>query len=525
MTTTTTSYRGKLGVDLHHLDGLVKDVAHKDRVALDIFGRVGSGADPDDVLLEAGGRSVPDSVAFFAIFWRSFRTLGPIVIADLLALALAAFFAHGLLTMFFGAQEAAVLRLAPVTLIPLFVAYWIAGLYSQIWAHPAIELRQLTHVTTVVLLAAMAGGLVTLSFSLWCAAAWPAVVTLVPLLRNVARRLCARRQWWGYPTLVIGTGAGADAMARALLRDNNSGLRPVLLTDPKGECRTSILPVVNDAQSLESILRTATIRHAVISLPHLSAARLGETLDRYSGIVPHILVLSDHSTLPTLWSTSRGCGRRNGIEVRNGLMVWTLQLVKRAIDLAIAIMALCLGFPLLAAVALMIRCSSPGPIFFAHSRIGRHGRRFKAWKFRTMKVNSEAVLRDYLAQHPEAQAEWDRDHKLRDDPRVTKFGRFARKTSLDELPQLWNVLIGDMSLVGPRPIVDEEVVRYGQTFRLYASVKPGITGMWQVSGRNDISYDERVLLDQFYIRHWSPWLDIYILAKTVVALLHRDGAY
>jgi lipopolysaccharide/colanic/teichoic acid biosynthesis glycosyltransferase len=132
---------------------------------------------------------------------------------------------------------------------------------------------------------------------------------------------------------------------------------------------------------------------------------------------------------------------------------------------------------------------------------------------------------DHLARDPEARAEWERDQKLRDDPRVTRFGRFARKTSLDELPQLWNVLIGDMSLVGPRPIVDDEVWRYGDTFRLYTSVKPGITGMWQVSGRNDIGYDERVLLDQFYIRHWSPWLDVYILAKTVVALAQRSGAY
>ena len=425
----------------------------------------------------------------------------------------------------FGARSAAAAWSAPLVLLPLLIAFWLAGLYSQIWVHPAIELRQLTHVTTVVLLAAMAGGLVTQSLTLWCAAAWPAAVLLLPLLRNVTRRLCARQQWWGFPTLVIGAGAAGEAMARALLRDDNSGLRPVLLTDPRGECRTSVMPVVNDRGTLESVIRAQMIRHAVISLPELSAARLGETLDRYSELVPHILVLSDHSTLPTLWSASRGCGRLSGIEVRNGLMLATLQLVKRAIDLAIAGTALVLGFPLLLAVAAMVKWTSPGPVFFGHSRIGRHGKRFKAWKFRTMRVDAEAILHEHLANNPDARAEWERDHKLRDDPRVTGFGRFARKTSLDELPQLWNVLVGDMSLVGPRPIVNDEVWRYGEIFRLYTSVKPGITGMWQVSGRNDIGYEERVLLDQFYIRHWSPWLDVYILAKTVVALAHRGGAF
>jgi lipopolysaccharide/colanic/teichoic acid biosynthesis glycosyltransferase len=142
-----------------------------------------------------------------------------------------------------------------------------------------------------------------------------------------------------------------------------------------------------------------------------------------------------------------------------------------------------------------------------------------------MHPNGDAVLRKHLAENAEARREWDRDHKLRRDPRVTSVGRLLRMTSFDELPQIWNVLRGDMSLVGPRPIVQDEIVRYGAIYRLYTTVKPGITGLWQVSGRNDIGYEDRVLLDQFYIRHWSPWLDVYILAKTIVALIGRSGAY
>jgi Undecaprenyl-phosphate galactose phosphotransferase WbaP len=310
-----------------------------------------------------------------------------------------------------------------------------------------------------------------------------------------------------------------------LLRDANTGLRPVLLTVPDDKCRTSLLPVINDPAILKSAISARKVRHAVVSMPDLSATESAKLLDRYSGVVPHLLVLSDYSTLPTLWSTSRRCGRLCGIEVRNGLKLATLQFVKRCIDVTISMAALFFLSPLLVVVAILVKRSSPGPLFYGHGRIGQHGRRFKAWKFRTMRVNADAVLKEYLAANPEAKAEWDRHHKLRDDPRVTRFGRIARRLSFDEFPQLWNVLRGDMSLVGPRPIIDAEVCRYRESFLLYASVKPGITGMWQVSGRNDIDYDDRVRLDEFYIRHWSPWLDIYILAKTLVALVSRDGAY
>ena len=164
-------------------------------------------------------------------------------------------------------------------------------------------------------------------------------------------------------------------------------------------------------------------------------------------------------------------------------------------------------------------------MFFGHKRIGRGGRLFKAWKFRTMHTNGDEILRKHLEANPAAREQWAAEMKLNDDPRVTLIGNLLRKTSLDELPQLWNVLRGDMSLVGPRPIVQAEIWRYGKVFRLYTTVKPGITGLWQASGRNNVSYDERVLLDEFYIKHWSLWLDVYIGAKTIVALLSRRGAY
>jgi Undecaprenyl-phosphate galactose phosphotransferase WbaP len=480
----------------------------------------------DDMrLLEAGSRTAPDSVALRKVFWRSVRTVGPLVVSDLLALSLVGLFARAALALEYPPAAPFAAWVGVLALLPLIFAYWVNGLYSEVWAHPVVEFRQLTHISTIGLLAAAAGGAAAWPLPLWCAAAWPAAVTLVPLFRNAIHRCCEGRPWWGYPTLVIGSGDGTGAAARVLLDVPRSGLRPVLLTDVYGRCPASNLPVVNDRATLESILRTRVIRHAVVSLPDLPTARLVEVLDRFGGLLPHVLVLSDSATLPTLWGASRSSGRLSGLEVRNALLLDTLQCVKRLVDVTVALLALGVGLPVLVVVAALVKLTSPGPVLYGHTRIGRCGRPFKAWKFRTMRTVGDAVLRQHLARDAVARAEWERDQKLRDDPRVTAVGRLLRELSLDELPQLWNVLRGDMSLVGPRPIVQAEAWRYGDGIRLYAKVKPGITGLWQVSGRNRTSYDDRVQLDLFYVRHWSPWFDVYILAKTVVTLISREGAY
>ena len=482
-------------------------------------------ASTDDLMRDGGRQRIPNPATLATICLRAVRTKLPIVLADVLSLGLTALLAGAGLQYAYPAAWVEVGSRAPLALLPLLLAYWLTDLYSEIWVHPVAELRQLTRVTTVVLLAAAAGGMALWPLPLWCAVAWPLAIVLVPLLRAIAHRWCESRPWWGYPTLVIGSGDRAGHAARVLMKVPRSGLRPVLLTDPRGRCRDSVLPVVNDRQRLEELVRAAVIRHAVVSLPDLSSAALTAILSRYAELVPHLLVLSDDATLPTLWGASRDFGRLSGVEMRNGLLLGTLQVVKRGIDIAIAASALVMGLPIFLAVALLVRLTSPGPVFYCQTRIGRYCRPFRAWKFRTMHAQGDAMLAGYLERFPAFRAEWERDHKLRNDPRVTWIGRFLRRTSLDELPQFWNVLCGEMSVVGPRPIVMDEVSRYGEVFRLYASVKPGITGLWQTSGRNDVTYGERVMLDEFYVRHWSPWLDMYIIAKTVLVLLNHDGAY
>jgi Undecaprenyl-phosphate galactose phosphotransferase WbaP len=469
--------------------------------------------------------TTPDATATPGIFRRTVRTTLPFVISDLIALAVCGLVAQLALHFMFPDSAKMIGWAGPIALAPLVVVYWLGGLYSEIWVHPVLELRQMTHLNTIALLAAAAGGTFAEPFPIWFAVSWLAAIPLVPFMRAMCRRVCSGRSWWGYPTLIIGTGHAADALARMIAEAPNSGLRPVLLTDPAASCRSSILPVVNDPSTLESLLRAEGIRHAVVSLPDFSASRLSEMLDRYGGLLPHLLVLSDASTLPTLWGASRNCGRLSGIEVRNGLLMATLQRVKRLFDLTIALGVIACSLPVILVIMVMIKLTSKGRIFYGHKRIGRRGKLFKAWKFRTMYVNGDAILKEHLANNPVAAEEWERDQKLKDDPRVTWFGGILRKTSLDELPQVWNVLLGEMSFVGPRPIVKDEIRRYGQALRLYTTVKPGITGLWQVSGRSDISYADRVRLDLFYIRHWSPWLDLYIVGKTFIALASRDGAY
>lgn len=197
----------------------------------------------------------------------------------------------------------------------------------------------------------------------------------------------------------------------------------------------------------------------------------------------------------------------------------------RVLDVLIALVVLTFLAPLMIVVAIAIKIQDGGSIFFGHSRIGYEGRAFRCWKFRSMVVDAEARLAALLAADPDARREWEADQKLRRDPRVTLLGRFLRVSSVDELPQLFNVLTGEMSLVGPRPIVTAEVARYGNRFAQYCSVRPGITGLWQVSGRNDVGYRSRVAMDTVFAKHQSAGLYIALLCATVPAVLFRRGSY
>jgi len=197
---------------------------------------------------------------------------------------------------------------------------------------------------------------------------------------------------------------------------------------------------------------------------------------------------------------------------------------KRVIDILGASLGLIFVSPFLLLAMILIRRTDGGPAIFAQDRIGHGGKLFRCYKLRSMVVDSQARLDELLRTDPEARAEWEATQKLTHDPRITRLGKFLRKSSLDELPQLWNILMGDMSIVGPRPIVQNEISKYGADFIYYTDVRPGLTGLWQVSGRSDTTYDERVALDVKYVREWTVFGDIKVIAKTVPAILATKGA-
>jgi exopolysaccharide production protein ExoY len=199
--------------------------------------------------------------------------------------------------------------------------------------------------------------------------------------------------------------------------------------------------------------------------------------------------------------------------------------VKRLTDIALAGFGIVLLSPLLLLCFAACLLSSPGPALFGHRRVGFQGKYFRCLKFRTMVINGDECLEDYLAANPAAKTEWESTRKLRFDPRVTAIGSLLRKTSLDEIPQLFNVLRGDMSIVGPRPVTEDELARYSTSVRNYLVCRPGITGLWQVSGRSGTTYRKRVAFDSYYARHWSIFLDVKIIVATIPALLDSDNAY
>lgn len=212
------------------------------------------------------------------------------------------------------------------------------------------------------------------------------------------------------------------------------------------------------------------------------------------------------------------------LKLRNNLRYWPARLLKRVFDLVASLGLLIVGWPLFMYLAWRIR-QDGGAAVFAHRRVGQGGKLFDCYKFRSMRVDAEEQLRELLATDPALRVEWEKEFKLKADPRISAIGRFLRRTSLDELPQVFNVIKGDMSLVGPRPVVQAELKRYGHDVDYFLMVRPGMTGLWQVSGRNDVGYDTRVYLDTWYVKNWSLWYDIAILFKTIKVVFKRNGAY
>ena len=406
--------------------------------------------------------------------------------------------------------------------------FFFSSLYPGIIHNAVAELRGLGLGMTISFL--VMAGLIGVTGSsnaypvrvllLW----WLAAMIITPLLRSVVRELVCRKPWWGIPVAVFYTGDESLQMIRELEKHPEIGLRPVvILSSPRDIRPWHPLPVVDMRFSAE--VRARGVHRAMIALPETGSRQLLEELEVFESLFPRLMIMHNSPALYSLTVDARQIGGSLAVEVRRDLLLPLPRVAKRVIDLLIV----CLGLPVVGLTILLlgmlVRLESPGPIFYGHPRIGRSRSTFCAWKLRTMQVNGDKLLQQALSEDGALREEWLRHRKLRRDPRITRVGRFLRKTSLDELPQFWNVLRGEMSLVGPRPIVEEEVAAYGKNFSLYCRVTPGLTGLWQVSGRSTVTSRDRVNLDSYYVRNWSPWLDIHILARTAMVVLTGQGAY
>ncbi|WP_413741258.1 undecaprenyl-phosphate galactose phosphotransferase WbaP [Sodalis sp. RH15] len=357
---------------------------------------------------------------------------------------------------------------------------------------------------------------------------WVFAAILMPFGRSIIKRLLNYFGLWKKQTIIIGSHRNACDAYAALQSEEIMGFN-VIAFYAIGESSPETLmniPVIKSENELWSIVDTVNTQFIVAVEFEQHANRdywlknLAKHNCRSVSVIPTLRGVPLYGTdMSFIFSHEVMI-----LRVNNNLAKRSSRFLKRVFDIFGSALILLFLSPVFIFLLYQVSRDGGSPIY-GHERIGLDGRKFKCLKFRSMVLNSQEVLSTLLETSAEARAEWEKDFKLKDDPRITKVGRFIRKTSLDELPQLWNVLRGEMSLVGPRPVIEKELERYAGDVDYYLMAKPGMTGLWQVSGRNDVDYDVRVYFDAWYVKNWSLWNDIAILFKTINVVLRRDGAY
>lgn len=436
-----------------------------------------------------------------------------------------------------------------VLIATFFLIYnWFKGYYSKRCAFSQDLGNLFKSVFIAMGLQAVVAGLVgDRAILIGLLSTWAVALMIIPFARLGGKRWLYNVGAWTRPTVIIGAGVNARKTAEAIQSDWLLGFNIVEFID----CRQDEPKPISDHEQVVPFKNPGFIEVYGHRIPIRSVEQLTSRTFQSLGN-PHVVVATDtmefwdivrilyeqdipYSSLtiaPSLGGVPMiGIGVSHVfrhdvlmLTVQNNLSNFIPRVTKRAFDLLMAPLILLALSPLLLIVALLVRATGKN-IFYGHQRIGLNGRMFPCYKFRSMVNNSKEVLDELLANDPQARAEWEKDFKLKKDPRITRIGQIIRKTSIDELPQLWNVIRGDMSLVGPRPVVADELERYEDKQDLYHMVRPGITGLWQISGRNDVTYEERVSLDSWYSRNWSLWYDLVILSKTAGVVLKRSGAY
>ena len=343
----------------------------------------------------------------------------------------------------------------------------------------------------------------------------------IPVWVYFLKRHCMKYDKFREDIMVICDKAGEEDVNSWFVKDNSFGFNVSSKIMVDGMSEEAV------QQRIKYLVDSHKHYAVVISLSDKETDEAFKTVNYVLHHISRVYVLPKTSKLPLINSEFFNSINHKGMAlyVKNKLLHEGERNIKALFDKVVSILLFLVSLPILLILYAIVYFSTGGHPVYKQRRIGKDGVSFRIYKFRTMRTDADAVLEQMLESDPEKKAEWEKEFKLKDDPRITKIGQFLRRTSLDELPQLYNVFQGKMSLVGPRPIIEDEIKKYGEYFDYFKAVKPGITGLWQVSGRNDISYEERVRLDVWYVRNWSMELDIMILVKTAAIVLMRKGSY
>lgn len=419
------------------------------------------------------------------------------------------------------------------------VMVWVAlralmGLYPGYGLDPAEELRRQTYAllatlsTTMLLAVAVQLGYMVSRLALFLS--FLGLLILAPLARQATKWMLMKLSLWGKPVVVFGAGDFGGQVAAVLNAEWSLGYKPIAVfgsrppATPHGE-HEEVMP---DEESLATAARLARYRGVdtiILAMPQVRRRSLAHLVGWASRSFRHVTIIPDLEGITNSSVMARNFAGIFGVEIRYNLLNPAVLRAKRAIDLAATVAVGVVVLPLILVLSLLVWLESGRPIFYSADRLGRDDKLFSCLKFRTMVPDAETTLRRVLEEDPLLMEEYSKYHKLRKDPRVTRVGRLLRATSLDELPQLWNVLRGEMSLVGPRPYLPRESDDIGNMQSEILRVYPGITGPWQVSGRNDVAFSERVAIDAHYVRNWSIWLDLVLLARTAWVLIAKRAAY
>ncbi len=352
---------------------------------------------------------------------------------------------------------------------------------------------------------------------------WFLSALFMMLGRFALRNRFSKFKWWGIPMVVVGSQENVSPVIEKLLQSRRLGFRPVFCFDPLQKSTEPIhdIPVLTSKQDLQQVVNQNGIQHVVFTDPIDNILALNFHWIR--DVFPNILFVLNTAPFGSLWVRTIDLHGILAIETNYHLLNKRETVIKRILDMFLTLLLLLFTWPIFLVLAILVRVDSKGPIFYTQARLGQDGKIFESFKFRTMYDQADEMLHDLLERDPAAKQEYETYHKLTNDPRVTRVGKVFRRYSLDELPQLFNVLKGDMNLIGPRSYLPRELPTMGKSARIILKVKPGLTGWWQVMGRNATSFKERLHLDEYYISNWSIWLDIYIMIKTVWVLINGKG--